>query len=80
MEILGINQMNIYDRVLLKRYNIEINYPTLGILELIILTCLAFLFPGISKINPNKIGCNNISQNVIKGIIKIKRQWDEIYK
>jgi hypothetical protein len=65
--------MNVYNRVLLKRYNIEINYPTLGILELTVLTYLALFFPGINKINPNEIGCNNISQNVIKGIIKAER-------
>jgi hypothetical protein len=72
--------MDIYDRVFLKRYNIEINYPTLGILELAILTCLAFFFLGISRVNPNKIGCNDISQNIIKNIIKAERQWDEAYK
>jgi hypothetical protein len=53
--------MDIYNRVFLKRYNIEINYPTLGILELIILTCLALLLPEINKINPDKIGYNDIS-------------------
>jgi hypothetical protein len=65
--------MDIYNRVPLKRYNIEINHPTLEILELVILTCLAFLLFGINKINPNKIGCNNISQNVIKSIIKVEK-------
>jgi hypothetical protein len=53
--------MDICDRVPLKRCNIEINYPTLGILELAVLTCLAPLFPGVSKVNLNKIGCNDIS-------------------
>jgi hypothetical protein len=72
--------MNIYNRVLLKRYNIEINYPTFGILELAILTCLAPLLPGINKINLNEIGCNNISQDIIKGMIKVEKQWNEAYK
>jgi hypothetical protein len=53
--------MNIYNRVPLKRYNIEINHPTLGILELAVLTCFIFFLPGISRVNPDKIGCNNIS-------------------
>jgi hypothetical protein len=53
--------MNICNRVSLKRYNIEINYPTLGILKLAVLTCLAFFLSGINKVNPNEIGCNNIS-------------------
>jgi hypothetical protein len=65
--------MDIYDRVSLKYYNIEINYPTFEIFELIILTCLASFLPGINKINLNKIECNNISQNIIKGIIKAER-------
>jgi hypothetical protein len=65
--------MNIYNRVSLKRYNIEINYSTLEILELIILTCLASFFPGINKINLNEIGCNDISQNIIKSMIKVER-------
>jgi len=65
--------MNIYDRVLLRHYNIEINYPTLGILELAVLTCFVFFLPGASKINPNEIGCNNISQNIIEGMIKAEK-------
>jgi hypothetical protein len=72
--------MDICDRVPLKRYNIEINYPTLGILELTILTCLVPFLPGVNKINLNEIGCNNISQNIIKSMIKAERQWDETYK
>jgi hypothetical protein len=65
--------MDIYDRISLKRYNIEINYPTLGIFELAILTYfVSFLF-GVSKVNLNKIECNNISQNVIKGMIKVEK-------
>jgi hypothetical protein len=53
--------MNIRKKVFLKRYNIVINYLTLGILELIILTYLAPLFSEINKINPNKITTKNIS-------------------
>jgi hypothetical protein len=64
--------MDIYDRVFLKRYNIEINYPTFGILELAVLTYFVPFFLGVSKVNPDEIGCNNISQNVIKGMIKVK--------
>jgi hypothetical protein len=66
--------MDICNRVSLKYYNIEINYPTLGILELTILTCFASLLSGVSKVNPDKIGCNNISQNIIKGMIKVEKQ------
>jgi hypothetical protein len=65
--------MDVCDRVSLRRYNIEINYPILKILELAILTCLAFFLPGINKVNPDKIGCNNISQNIIKGMIKAEK-------
>jgi hypothetical protein len=65
--------MDIYNRVPLERCNIKINYPTFGILELAILTYLAPFLPGVNKINPNKIGCNNISQNIIKGMIKAER-------
>ena len=53
--------MDIRERVSLKRYNIVIDYPILGILELAILTCLAPLPPGISKINLDKITAKNIS-------------------
>jgi hypothetical protein len=53
--------MDIYNRVFLKRYNIEINYPILGILELAVLTYLAFFLPGASRVNLNKIEYNNIS-------------------
>jgi hypothetical protein len=80
VETLGINRINIRKRVSLKRYNIVIDYPTLGILELIILTCLAPLPPGINKINPNEITAKNISQNIIEGMIKKTDTWDEIYK
>jgi hypothetical protein len=62
--------MNVRKRVFLKRYNIVIDYLTLGILKLTVLTCLAPLLPGINKINPNKIIIKNISQNIIEGIIK----------
>jgi hypothetical protein len=53
--------MNIRKRVFLRRYNIVIDYLTLGILELVILTCLAFLFSEISKINLDKITVKNIN-------------------
>jgi hypothetical protein len=53
--------MNIRKRVFLKCYNIVIDYPTLGILELAILTCLALFSPGINKINLNKITAKDIS-------------------
>jgi len=65
--------MNIYNRVPLKRYNIEINYPTLKIFELAILMCLAPFLPEINKINLNEIGCNNINQNIIKNMIKAEK-------
>jgi hypothetical protein len=65
--------MNIYNRVFLGRYNIEINYPTFGIFELAVLTCFAPLLLRVSKVNSDKIGCNNISQNVIEGIIKVEK-------
>jgi hypothetical protein len=70
MKILKISKINIRKRVSLERYNIVIDYPTLGILELAILTCLAFFSPGISKINLNKITVKDISQDIIEGIIK----------
>jgi hypothetical protein len=70
VETLGISKMNIRERVSLKRYNIVIDYPTFGILELTILTCLAPFSPGVNKINPNKITVKDISQNVIEGMIK----------
>jgi hypothetical protein len=53
--------MNIRERVFLKYYNIVIDYPTLGIFELIILTYLASFPPGANKINLNKITVKNIS-------------------
>jgi hypothetical protein len=53
--------MDIRKRVSLRRYNIVIDYPTLGILELAILTCLVFFFPGISRINSDKITAKDIS-------------------
>jgi hypothetical protein len=53
--------MDIREKVFLKRYNIVIDYPILGIFELIILTCLVSLLSGISKINPNKITIKDIS-------------------
>jgi hypothetical protein len=80
METLGISQMDVCDRVPLGRCNIEINHPTLGILELAVLTCLAPLLPGASRVNPDEIGCNDISQDVIEGMIKAEGQWDEAYK
>jgi hypothetical protein len=61
IKILKISKINIRKRVFLKRYNIVIDYPTLEILELIILTYLAPLFPGINKINLNKITVKDIS-------------------
>jgi len=70
MEILGISKIDIREKVFLRRYNIVIDYPTFGILELAILTCLAPLLPGASKINSDKITAKNISQDIIEGIIK----------
>jgi hypothetical protein len=53
--------MDIRKRVFLGRYNIVIDYPTLGIFELAILTCLVFLSFEVSKINPNEITVKDIS-------------------
>jgi hypothetical protein len=53
--------MDIREKVFLRRYNIVIDYLTLEILELAILTCLVSFFFGVSKINPNKITAKNIS-------------------
>ena len=61
VKILGISKIDIRKRVFLRRYNIMIDYPTLGILELAILTCLASLSSGANRINPNKITAKNIS-------------------
>jgi hypothetical protein len=61
VKILKISKMNIRKRVFLKRCNIVIDYPTLGILELAILTYFAFFSPGISKINSDKITVKDIS-------------------
>jgi hypothetical protein len=61
VKTLRISKMDIRKRVFLRRYNIVIDYPTLGILELAILTCFASFPPGINKINLNKITAKNIS-------------------
>jgi hypothetical protein len=61
VKTLEINRMNIRKKVFLGRYNIVIDYPTLGIFELAILTCLAPFSPGTSRINPDKITAKNIS-------------------
>jgi hypothetical protein len=53
--------MDIREKVFLKRYNIVIDYPTLGILELAILTYFVSFFPGINRINPDEITAKNIS-------------------
>jgi hypothetical protein len=80
IETLRISKIDIRKRVFLKRCNIVIDYPTLGILELVILTYLVSFFPGISKINPDKITVKDISQNVIEGMIKEIGTWNEVYK
>jgi hypothetical protein len=80
VKILGINKMNIRKKVFLKRYNIVIDYPILGIFELAILTCLAFFLPGVSRINPDEITAKDINQDVIEGMIKETDTWDETYK
>jgi len=61
MEILGISKIDIRKKIFLGRYNIVIDYPTLGILELTILTCLVSLSLRVSKINLNEITAKNIS-------------------
>jgi hypothetical protein len=53
--------MDIRKKISLRRYNIVIDYPTLGIFELTILTYLASLLPEISRINPDKITIKDIS-------------------
>jgi hypothetical protein len=80
MKILKISRINVREKIFLKRYNIVIDYPTLGILELAILTYLISFFSGISRINPDKITVKNISQNIIEGMIKDINTWDKVYK
>jgi hypothetical protein len=80
IETLGINRINIRKRVSLRRCNIMIDYPTLGILELAILTYFAFFFFEINRINPDKITVKNISQDIIESMIKETNTWDEVYK
>jgi hypothetical protein len=80
VETLGISRMDVRERVSLGRCNIVIDHPTLGILELAVLTCLAPLPPGASRINPDEITAKDISQDVIEGMIKDTGTWDEAYK